>query len=159
VDSLAASQAFYRIGHGLGDGLWVLDAADGVTRTRVTFQADYWMDNYLTTLAFSPDGRYILCRQYGGTFTLWHISGALQRQVIVLNGPTAGVAVSPDSRLVAMGGDPLSLWTIPDLVQLKIEAAQVPAERVAFSPDGRYLLTLDQDQAVRLWGIWTSPLS
>jgi WD40 repeat protein len=153
VNSLAASQAFYRIGHGLGDGLWVLDAADGATRTRVSFQPDYWIDNLLTTLAFTPDGRYILCRQYGGTFTLWHISGALLRQVIVPTGPTTSVAISPDSRLAAMGGDRLNLWIIPSLERIKTEAANTPVVSVAFSPDGRLIITLGADHTLRAWGI------
>ena len=153
VDSLTASQAFYRIGHGLGDGLWIVSAQDGVTRTRVTFQADYWYDNQLTTLAFTPNGRYIICRQYGGTFTLWTIGGALQVQVIVPTGPTRSLAVSPDSRLVAVAGEPVSLWAIPGLARIQPESAMQVAEQVAFSPDGAYLFTLDHLNVLRVWGI------
>ena len=113
-------------------------------------------------VAISPDGRWaasgtglpwcMACRSDRAEIRLWEIeTGREQRMFDGLIGGVQGVAISPDSKLVAATGGHneaqdkggwLKLWdaTTGKPVPLRIEnVSGMVGMSVAFSPDGRFL--------------------
>ena len=101
----------------------------------------------VNALAFSPNGRWLATASFDETIRLWDISTGTTRHTFV-NHVIANevVAFSPDSRLVATGGDndgdngSVLVW---DVASGQCVATLTGQERlntgVAFSPDGTIL--------------------
>jgi len=136
------------------------------------------MHTNIKSIAFSPDGRYILTG--GGWWTegdkvlLW--DAAAGQEVRRLEGHTHSansVAFSPDGRYALSGSDDntVRLWEIataqqvhcfkgyscPDCVAIAPEGHSPFVRSVAFSPDGRYAIAayavLSDDNLIRLWEV------
>ncbi|MCI0682967.1 MAG: SUMF1/EgtB/PvdO family nonheme iron enzyme [Gemmataceae bacterium] len=114
-----------------------------------------------TSVAFSPDGRYLLWGMVNqGGLILWDVaSNRVARSIAGQGFPTT---FSPDGRTVAVTDlkrGCFSLWDLHhDLVYRRLED-QKAAESwdTAFSPDGRWLLSahLDTPNGARLWNVQT----
>jgi WD40 repeat protein/serine/threonine protein kinase len=108
-------------------------------------------------LAVSPDGRWIVVSH--GVY-----ESATGRQVIDFfrkgDGGIYGVAFSLDGRLLAVASSDLhhvSLWDTEHWEAIdKVESSNISFIAVSFSPDGKWLVTGDDELAVRLWQV--SPL-
>lgn len=114
----------------------------------------------LTSVSFSPDGKYILTSQLEGT-SLWdNLTGKLIRKFSGQTLVTSAV-FSPDGQFIAttsndknavvwdaQTGQPVRLFDKHDSWVLC----------AAFSPDNRYLVTGEIDGAVRLWDNATGEL-
>jgi WD domain, G-beta repeat/Caspase domain len=109
----------------------------------------------ITSVAFSPDGCYVLTGSANKTARLWDIETG--KEVRMFEGHEAritSVAFSPDGRYVLTGsGDNTArLWdreTGKEVRKFEGHAAWITS--VAFSPDGRYVLTGSWDSTTRLW--------
>jgi WD40 repeat protein/serine/threonine protein kinase len=112
-------------------------------------------------VAFSPDGELLAgaAGKNAGNIAVWNAaSGAkqheLQRKV---PGICFSMAFHPNGRFVAgvATTNEVYVWDlITDEVQARLRHPLRP-NRVAFSPDGR-LVTVSQDQTVRLWDVQTN---
>jgi len=73
------------------------------------------------------------------------------------DGPTRGVAFSPDGRAVACCGDRfVQIFDMKTGERLRrIEGHTGAVNSVAFSPDGKTLASAGQDQTIRLWDVET----
>jgi len=109
----------------------------------------------VTSVAFSPDGQWILTGSGDGTAKVWDASTGQER--LTLKGHGAGivsVAFSPDGRRILTGSDDgtAKVWdasTGQERLTLKGHSDSVTS--VAFSPDGQRILTGSFDQTAKVW--------
>ncbi len=112
----------------------------------------------VTSLAFSPDGRYAVTVG-GRSAVLWDLAGG--RELVQFNGHadrTEAVAFSPDGRYVLTGSDDHTarLWDAQSGREVRPFVGHLDSvNAVAFSPDGRFVLTGSADWSARLWDVAT----
>lgn len=105
-----------------------------------------------TTIAFSPDGSFLVPN---GDLTMWDpTTGTKVKQ---LTGGGWGVAVSPDSKMLAVGDafNTVTLWATDTgqstrTMPLTSDEGTV-VETVAFSPDGTMLAAGGHEGTIQLW--------
>ena len=115
--------------------------------------------DWVTSCAFSPDGRRIVSASYDKTFKLWDAETG--EEITTLKGHTDWVnafAFSPDGRrIVSAGrGNTLKLWdakTVKELAALKGHTDRVWA--CAFSPDGKQIVSTSDDETLKIWNAKT----
>jgi WD40 repeat protein len=114
---------------------------------------------WVNSVCFSPDGRYILSGSSDNTLRLWEISSG--KETKKFEGHTKGVksiCFSPDGRCVLSGShdNTIRLWEIASGKETKkFEGHTDRVTSVCFSPDGNYAVSgagLD-DKTLRLWKI------
>ncbi|MGA2797924.1 MAG: WD40 repeat domain-containing protein, partial [Thermoguttaceae bacterium] len=117
--------------------------------------------DWVTSVAFSPNGRQLVIGYHGRTARLWDFS--LGREWRNLHGHTDSVdcvAFSPDGHRVLTGSADTTarLWDIDTGKELqRFEGHSKPFLSVQFSPDGRQVLacSLDSKQKAKLWDVAT----
>jgi len=108
----------------------------------------------VTSVALSPDGRFVLTGGYDNTAQLWDIETGKELQRFAGHDEHVySVAFSPDGRSVlTASGDQATLWDVATGRQiLSFEGHTDVITSVAFSPDGRYVITGSIDGRARLW--------
>jgi WD40 repeat protein len=155
------------------DGRMLASAGDMVNLwDPATGQHLHTLEGLASYVAFSPDGR-MLASAGDKTVRLW--DPATGRPLHTLSDPGglsfAGMAFSPDCRLLATGSRESRVWlwdpaTGQHKRTLETDADRsvsgrghtAPVRAVAFSPDGQLLATVgsgDADRVVRLWDLAT----
>jgi hypothetical protein len=112
-------------------------------------------DDYINSVAFSPDGKWLATRSFDGTVKLW--DAATGQELLTLKGYSdvvTSVTFSPDGKRLATGSldHIVKLWdaaTGQELLTLKGHSDVVHS--VAFSPDGKRLASGSADRTVKLW--------
>jgi WD40 repeat protein len=123
---------------------------------------------FVTSVAFSPDGRLAAAGSQDCTISIWDVASG--REVWHLGGHTGnvlGVTFSPDGRrlLSASGSDALGdtgletdntvrVWDIENRRELERFTGHTGnVNAVACSPDGRRAVSGSSDKSVRLWSV------
>jgi len=158
---------------GADDTVRLWDPATGVQqRTLSVGETDDGSLLVLRDVAFSPDGRLLASSgskrsvmRVDRIVCLWDLAAGGQQRMLTAPvedryaSPRAGVAFSPDGRLLATGceSETVQLWDPATGVQhrtLTVDDRPSSLGRtrdVAFSPDGRLLASCNFDDTIRLW--------
>jgi WD40 repeat protein/uncharacterized caspase-like protein len=115
--------------------------------------------SFITSVAFSPDGRKILTGSRDKTARLWDMETGKELQRFEGHSDCVNaVAFSPDGRRVLTGGldSTVRLWDVETGKELRgFEGHSASVESEAFAPDGRMVLTGSWDKTARLWDVKT----
>jgi WD40 repeat protein len=112
----------------------------------------------VTSVVFSPDGRYLAVGTRGGS-SVQLIDTSRWQVIRTFEGHTYwvySVAFSPDGRLLASGsGDTtIKLWEVASGSEVRTLTGHTDwVYSVAFSPDGRLLASGSNDRTIKLWDI------
>jgi hypothetical protein len=111
----------------------------------------------VTSVAYSPDGTYVLSGGEDGTLKLWET--ATGREVRTFTGHKAGVtsvAFSPDGATAVSGSNDstLRLWDVASGKELRAtDGLGWKIAGVAFSADGKFVASAADDNQVKLWSV------
>jgi WD40 repeat protein len=143
-----------------------LDGRYVVSGTREDYAAHVWNlstgeeiarvahDDYVTSVAFSPDGKYIVAGSsgQGHSIRVWKV--ATQREIshMIHTYSVNSVAFSPDGRYVISGSEDLTVrvWEANTGKEVS-RIAGVNVRNVAFSPDGTYGIAGDYFENIHVW--------
>jgi WD40 repeat protein len=117
-----------------------------------------------TSLALSPDGKYLVTGQENFNARVWTLSPGredkdtwkteLTRELYGHTGPIRSVATSSDGTFLLTGSDDTTarVWEA-DTGKLAavLRGHTGPVRSTAFSPDGRFMLTSSLDGTARVW--------
>jgi WD40 repeat protein len=110
----------------------------------------------VSSVAFSPNGKYVLLGGYDNIATLWEVdSGRELRSLEGHSDSITSVAFSPDGKRVLTGSwdGTARLWetmTGKEEYRFRIQAR---VTSVAYSPDNNHILTGSEDRIIRLWDV------
>src|ERR1017187_1959838 len=103
-----------------------------------------------TSVAFSPDGRFVLTGGEEPRARLWDAATGMQIRLFEGHtGPVNSVAFSPDGHTVLTGSRDKTarLWDVATGQQIRsFEGNRDAILSVAFSPDGRFVVTGSWDE-------------
>ncbi len=117
------------------------------------------LNDYIRTVAFSPDGKMLAAGFLHGAIKIWEVYSGVNS--LRLEGHLASVnsvVFSPDSSWVASGSrdKTIRLWDSESGLEIQtLEGHLGEVRAVAFSPDGDWLVSGSHDRTVRVWRVVT----
>jgi DNA-binding beta-propeller fold protein YncE len=133
-------------------------ARDALRRSLGVIESGPFMrghDDEVTSVAFTPDGRFVLTTSLDGTVRVWTAARGKLAGVFreVADFPMASAAISPDGKVLvstSLNGT-ASVW---DFVSRRLVGRLSDADSLtsaSFSPDRRLIVTASTDGSVSLW--------
>jgi WD40 repeat protein len=142
-------------GNAVGFNVQIWNSRTGALMHKLEFKQHPDAGDYVNSVAWSPDGKYIAAG--GMTKQVWIWEAATGKMIRTYqNGDTInGVSWSPDSKLLAFdNGNNVQIW---DPFKQRIVASfesqqgQNGVSSVAWSPNGKYIASAGHD--VRIWDV------
>ena len=114
-------------------------------------------EDVIKSVAFSPDGKYVLTGSADTTIKLWEAANG--KEVHTLrghDGEISSVVFSPNGKYILSGGadSTAKLWDVATGQEIRTLRGHIEEVfSVAFSPDGKYILTAGR--GAKLWEVST----
>jgi WD40 repeat protein len=107
----------------------------------------------VTSLNFSPDGKYLISGGEEGIAILWDLTGKEIARFKGHKGIIRDVTFNPDSQHIATAGDDgtVRIWDNSGKQLKQIDVHKERVWSVSFSPNGKYLLATGDSGTVKLW--------
>ena len=106
----------------------------------------------VTSVLFSPDGKYIVTESYDNTARVWDAETGIEK--LALKGAIGPLAFSPDGKRMFTGSydNTARVWDAETGTEkLALKGHTGPVTSVAFSPDGKRIVTGNADNTARVW--------
>jgi WD40 repeat protein len=140
-------------------GLWTIEGKNIVRD--FLYPKDHPLHNHFydvgfLSIAFSPDGEYIVSGLGNGKIQLWNLQGNPVGGLFGGHyGPIRSIAFSPDGQYIVTGSDDYTVrvWNLQGNPVTPPLLHQDRVNSVAFSPDGKLIVSGSDDGKVRLWDL------
>ncbi|MBE9142835.1 AAA-like domain-containing protein [Planktothrix mougeotii] len=110
------------------------------------------------TVVFSQDSRILVTGSVNQTVQLWDISHPETSEIKLLKtwvghqSPINALAISPDGKIIASGGDKsIKLWNFDGKLLHSFPAHRDIIWKLAFSPDGQFIASASADHTAKFW--------
>ena len=121
----------------------------------IKFQTGH--SEYVFSVNFSPDGKYIVSGSDDDTVKLWEVeSGKEIRTFTSHTDNVSSVSFSPDGKYIASGSwyGTIKLWEVESGKEIRTFSGHTSyVTSVSFSPDGKYIASGSGDDTVKLWEV------
>ncbi|PHN07773.1 caspase family protein, partial [Flavilitoribacter nigricans] len=111
--------------------------------------------NGVTSVAFSPNGQFILTGSRDDTAILWDLEGQIIKTFEGYSNIVTSVAFSPNGQFILTGSwnGTAILWDLEGQKIKSFEGHSNEVTSVAFSPNGQFILTGSWDGTAILWDL------
>jgi WD40 repeat protein len=125
----------------------------------------------IQSVSFTPDGKFFVSGSTDKTIKFWRISNGQLERSITSQKPIQGLDISRDGKLIATYSNEfretrrgynqifesvctISLWRLPERKFLRTLATHTGENTsLSFSPDGKMIMSTNQDNTIKLWGV------